>query len=171
MDVGLLVLRIVVGALFAGHGAQKLFGWFGGFGIRGFGGFLESLGYRPGTFFAVVTGLAELGGGLLLATGFATPLGAAAVVGVMINAILTAKRSAGLWGGYELDLLYAVAATALAFVGAGAYSVDRALDWTLSGTEWGIGALALAVVVGGLTLAIRRPAPATETQAEPQGAV
>ncbi len=67
MDVGLLVLRVVVGSLLLGHSAQKLFGWFGGFGPRGSAGYLEGLGYRPGLLFALVAGLGEAGAGLLLA--------------------------------------------------------------------------------------------------------
>lgn len=171
MDIGLLILRVVVGVLFVGHGTQKLFGWFGGHGIRGTGGFLESLGYRPGPLMAGVLGAAEVGGGLMLAAGFLTPLGAAAIVGVMLNAILVVKRSAGLFNGYELDLVHASAATALAFTGAGAYSVDASLDWALSGAGWGIGAVALALVTGALTIAMRRPAPAVEASLEDRQAV
>src|SRR5438093_2953953 len=115
MSIGSLVLRVVIGGLFAAHGAQKLFGWFGGYGIKGTGGFFASLGYRPGPLMALVAGSTELGAGLMLAAGFATPLAAAGIVGVMINAILVAKRSAGLFGGYELDLLYLTAAAAAAF--------------------------------------------------------
>ncbi len=159
MSIGLLVLRVVVGTLFAAHGAQKLFGWFGGHGLQGTGGFFESLGYRPGRLMALVAGLSEFGGGALLVLGFATPLAAAAIVGVMINAIFTAKRNAGLFGGYELDVLYAVVAASVAFTGAGSYSVDHLLGWTLSGAAWGIGAIALAVVTSGAALASRRSAP------------
>ncbi len=170
MATGLLVLRVVFGGLFAAHGAQKLFGWFGGYGLEGTGGFFESLGYRPGRTFAAVAGLSEVGGGLLLAAGLFTPLAAAAIIGVMINAIFTAKRKAGLFGGYEIDLLYAAAAAAIAFTGAGAYSLDRAFGWTLAGWQYGVGAVALAVVTGALTLVSRRPAPVAQAAPEAQAA-
>ena len=87
MEFGLLVLRLVVGALFIGHGTQKLFGWFDGHGVEGTGGFMESLGYRPGKRYALLGGVAEAGGGLLLFLGLLTPLAAAAIIGMMINAI------------------------------------------------------------------------------------
>jgi putative oxidoreductase len=156
MDIGLLILRVAVGALFIGHGTQKLFGWFGGHGLKGTGQFLESQGYRPGAFMALVAGLAETGGGVLLLTGFLTPLGAAAVIGVMINAIISVKLSQGVLNGYELDLTYASVAAALGFIGAGAYSVDSAVGWDLSGAVWGLGALALGIATAGLVLLTRR---------------
>jgi putative oxidoreductase len=174
MDLGLLILRIVVGGLFVGHGLQKLFGWFGGHGLQGTGQFFESIGYRPGRFMALVGGLTEAVGGLLLLSGLLTPLGAAMVIAMMINAIVTVKRSAGLWNGYELDLLYAVAAVGLAFTGAGAYSVDALAGWDLSGTAWGLGALALGVVMAEVGLvwrrATRRPAIPEVEQLQRQAA-
>jgi len=169
MAIGLLVLRVLVGALFAAHGAQKLFGWFGGYGIKGTGGFFESLGFRPGPLMALVAGASEMGGGLLLAAGLFTPLAAAAIIGVMINAIFSAKLKAGLLGGYEIDLLYAAAAASLAFTGPGTYSLDHAFGWTFLGWQWGVGAVALAVVVGGFTLVTRR-APKVHAAPEAQAA-
>jgi putative oxidoreductase len=167
MDIGLLILRVVVGGLFIGHGTQKLFGWFGGYGLKGVGGFLEQIGYRPGPFMALVAGTTETLAGLSLASGFLVPLGAAVVVGVMLNAILTVKLKDGLINGYEMEVLHAVAASALAFTGAGAYSLDAIAGWNLAGTAWGLGALALGIVVGVLTLASRRPQPvAAEEVAE-----
>ena len=77
---GLTILRIFVGIIFAAHGSQKLFGWFGGYGIAGTGGWLESIGFKPGKAMAIVTGLAELLGGLALALGLLTPLAAAVVI-------------------------------------------------------------------------------------------
>lgn len=156
MDVGLLILRLAVGGLFIGHGTQKLFGWFGGYGLKGTGGFFESIGYRPGPFMALIAGTTEVVGGVFLASGFLTPLGAAMVIGVMLNAIVSAKLQQGLWNGFELELLYAIAVTTLAFTGAGLYSLDAVIGWDLAGTEWGIAAIALGVVIGVLTLATRR---------------
>src|SRR5204863_3313150 len=89
MDVGMLILRLVVGALFIGHGTQKLFGWFEGHGLEGTAGFMDSLGYRPGKRYAAIGGLAEAGGGLLLVLGLLTPLAAVLIVGMMLNAILS----------------------------------------------------------------------------------
>ena len=89
MEAGFLLVRVVLGAIMAAHGAQKLFGWFGGPGLAGTGGWLGSMGFKPARLLAVVVGLAEFGGGALLALGLLTPLGAAAVAGVMFVAIPT----------------------------------------------------------------------------------
>lgn len=151
MEIGLFALRIVVGLLLAGHGAQKLFGWFGGHGLVGTGGFFESLGYRPGRPMALLGGLGEFVGGLYLAFGFLTPLGAAAVIGVMVNAIVAVHLGKGPWatnGGWELPLTNATVAGALAFTGPGRWSLDHAFDWNLAGNGWGF-----AAVVGGLVAA------------------
>ena len=158
METGLLLIRIVLGVVFAAHGAQKLFGWFGGFGIAGTGGWLASMGFRPARLHATVSGLSEFGGGLLLAFGLLTPLGAAAVAGVMIVAIATVHIPNGFFksaGGYEFNLTLVVTAFALAFTGPGGYSLDRALDLSLAGTEWGIAAIAASVVTAGAVLATR----------------
>jgi len=162
MQTGLLILRLIVGGLFFAHGAQKLFGWFGGYGIEGTGGFLESLGYPRGKVMAGITGLTEAGAGALLMLGLATPLAGAMILGVMLNAVVSAKLHQGLFGGYELDLLYATVGAAVAFAGAGAYSVDHLIRehvtrWTMSGWRYGVGAIVLAVVSGVITLALRRP--------------
>src|ERR1051325_7444599 len=85
-DIGILVIRVVFGLIFAAHGAQKLFGWFGGYGIAGTGGWLESSGYRPGRFFATALGLSEIVGGLLLALGLLGPIGPALIITVMVVA-------------------------------------------------------------------------------------
>ena len=156
MDTGLLILRVVAGLFFAGHGVQKLFGWFKGPGLETAGGFSESIGYRPGRRMVAVASLTEVGAGLMLAAGLLTPLAAAGIIGVMINAFWTVKRPMGLYAGYEVDGLYAVVAAALAFVGPGAYSLDSALGWSLAGTEWGLGAIALGLVTALGALASRR---------------
>jgi putative oxidoreductase len=161
MDIGLLILRVVVGGLLMGHGLQKLFGWFGGGGLAGSGGFLESLGFRSGRTWAIVNGLAETGGGLLLVLGLLTPLGAAVIIGTMAVASVAAHWKNGIWntkGGYELPLTNMAAAAALAFVGPGAYSADAALELGWSGTWYGLGAVALGLVAAALVLAARRRA-------------
>jgi putative oxidoreductase len=130
MDAGLLLARLTFGLLMAAHGSQKLFGWFGGYGLSGTGGFFESLGFRPGRFFAGAAGLSEFAGGLLLALGFLQPVGAALVVAVMIVAIITVHLGHGLFAttnGLEVPALYAAAAAALALTGAGVYSLDAFL--------------------------------------------
>src|SRR2546430_14036053 len=93
MELGLLVLRATVGLLFIGHGAQKLFGWFGGHGPDGTGQFFESTGLRPGRALAVWAGAAELLGGLPLALGLLPPAGAALLTAVMLTAIWTVHRA------------------------------------------------------------------------------
>src|SRR5512135_1192075 len=108
MEIGLLVLRLVVGLTMAAHGGQKLFGWFGGYGLSGTGGFLESLGFRPGRVHAALAGLAELGGGLLLALGLLTPLGSALVLAVMVVAVGSVHLPKGFFvsdGGAEYNLV------------------------------------------------------------------
>src|SRR6185436_3437036 len=97
MDLGRLLLRGVVGPLFAAHGTQKLFGWFGGHGIEGTGGFFESLGLKPGRPNAVLAGVAEAGGGALLASGVASPVGGAAITATMTTAIRHVHGPKGPW--------------------------------------------------------------------------
>src|SRR3989442_10285571 len=104
MSIGILILRLVVGLTLAAHGAQKLFGWFGGYGLTGTGGFLEQLGFVPGRRHALFAGLAETGAGLLLALGLATPAAAAVALSVMVVAGVSAHASKGFFahhGGYE----------------------------------------------------------------------
>src|SRR5690348_7439585 len=130
MDFGLFLLRLVIGGTLFAHGVQKLFGWFGGHGLAGTGAFLEQLGFRPGRVNAALSGLAEAGGGLLLATGFLTPLGAAAVISVMLVAIVSVHGAKGFFsmsGGFEYPLVLGATAAALAFTGPGAISLDRML--------------------------------------------
>jgi putative oxidoreductase len=151
MDLALFALRVVVGGLFAAHGAQKLFDSFGGHGLAGTGQFFEQLGLRPGRRHATVAGVSEFGGGLLLVLGLLTPLGAAAIIGVMTVAILTVHAPKG-WqnaeGGYEYNAVLATVAFALAAAGAGGWSIDHAIGFD-GGEGWGIAALA-AGVLGGL---------------------
>jgi putative oxidoreductase len=158
MDLGILFLRLVVGGLMIGHGTQKLFGWFGGHGVPGTAGFLHSMGYRPATPLAVLHGTAEAGGGLLLLSGFLTPLGAAAIAGVLLAALVSVHWSQGLWnekGGVEFPLVLATSALTTAFVGSGRFSVDSALGIDVAGTAWGLAAIGLAVVAAAATLLAR----------------
>jgi putative oxidoreductase len=164
MDAGLLVARLVFGLVMAAHGSQKLFGWFGGYGLAGTGGFFEQLGFRPGRTFAALAGATEVASGLLLTLGLLGPVGPAAMVSVMIVAALTVHRPHGLFAqnnGYEVPLLYGTAAAALALTGFGAYSLDTALGlaplWSLGAT---VVVLGLGVAGGLANVALRRPSPA-----------
>jgi putative oxidoreductase len=158
VSLGLLILRLVVGLGLAAHGAQKLLGWFGGYGLRGTGQFLEQLGFRPGRFQAAQAGLAEMGGGLLLALGFLTPLAAAAVVAVMLVAAVSVHLEKGFFaqsGGYEYPLVLATTAVTLAFTGPGVVSLDHALGLSWAGEAWGFGALVAGGIGGAVPLALR----------------
>lgn len=124
MDLGLLIIRLVIGLLFVGHGAQKLFGWFGGYGLKGTGGWLDSIGVKPGVAMALVAGLGELVGGLLFATGVGFWAGAILIAITMLVAIVKVHGQNGLWAtqnGYEYNLTLIVVAIGLALIGPGAY--------------------------------------------------
>ena len=130
MDTGILIIRVFFGLAIAAHGAQKLFGWFGGYGIKKTGVFFEALGFRPGAVFATAAGLSEMAGGLLLTLGLFTPFGAAAVLSAMIVAMVSVHVKDGFFAsgnGIELPFLYAVAALGIAFAGGGTFSLDRML--------------------------------------------
>ncbi len=149
MDVGLLVIHVVIGSFVAAHGAQKLFGVLGGYGLDGTGQYLEGFGLRPGTLFAFGAGSAELVGGLALAAGFFTPGAAAVIAATMLVAAGTDHRNKGFWiynSGSEYVLTNAAVVIALAFNGAGTWSVDNAIGWDVAGVAWGIGALGVAIV-------------------------
>lgn len=159
MEIGLLLVQVVVGLLVAGHGAQKLFGAFGGPGLEGFRGFVSSLGLRPARPLAVAAGASELIGGGLLALGLATPLAAVLIVATMVVAAGTAHAGKGVWitdGGWELPLVYGTIAVGLAFSGAGPWSLDAAIGWDVAGLAWGVGALVLGVVGGASVLTLGR---------------
>jgi putative oxidoreductase len=161
MSSGLLLLRIAVGAIMAAHGAQKLFGWWGGPGMSGTAGMCSSLAYRAPFLMACGLAVAEFGGGLSLATGSLTPLGALAVTVVMLNAIYVIHWPRGFFaanGGYEFNLLIAASAVALAAIGPGRFSIDHAIGWDddISGVWWGVGVAGAAILVSFLTLTVGR---------------
>lgn len=159
MEYGLLLLRVVVGLAFAAHGSQKLFGWFGGYGLQGTGGFFGSLGYRAPVPMALAAGICELAGGLLLASGFLTPLAALLLATVLLNAIATVKWARGFFEpGYELELAYLTVVVAVAATGPGRLSLDHALGWAdgLAGIEWASLVLAVAIVVSLVTTTLGR---------------
>jgi putative oxidoreductase len=161
MDLGFLLLRLVVGLTLAAHGAQKLFGWFGGYGLENTGRFLEQMGFVPGRRHALTAGLGETGAGLLLAAGLFTPIAGAIVFAVMLVAGITAHAKAGFFvtsGGYEYNVVLAAAAISLAFSGAGAWSLDALLGLPLSGPAWGALAIALGLAGSVVPLTARRTA-------------
>jgi putative oxidoreductase len=165
-----LLLRAVIGATLFGHGAQKLFGWFGGHGPKGTGGFFGQLGYRAPLLMAVLAGVSEASGALL-ALGFVTPLACVAIAVVMINAIGVVHWRNGFWntnGGIEFPLVLLTAVTAIAATGPGRFSIDRALGWdgNISGLWWGVGVLAVALVTSAAIQVFgRRRQPAREARA------
>jgi putative oxidoreductase len=170
-DVGLLVLRLTVGGLLIGHGAQKLFGAFGGPGVKGTAQWLESLGLQPGHVWSVLAGLSEFGGGLLVATGLFSPLGTLGVIASMGMASGTAHRGKAIWvtsGGAELPVTNMAVATALMLTGPGALSLDHALGISLP--RWialpGVAAVGASVTFG--SLASKRAADAEKRIASAQ---
>jgi putative oxidoreductase len=169
MAYGLLLLRAFTGAAFAGHGTQKLFGWFGGHGPQGTGGFFSSLGYHPGVRMAVIAGLGEAVGGTLLAFGFLTPAAGTLVAIVMLNAIAAATLKKQFLLGSELELLYLVIGISLVATGPGRFSVDRALGWddNITGLWWAVGALVVAAMVSAVTLTTFRSKPAPQAATQP----
>jgi putative oxidoreductase len=167
MALGLLILRLVVGLTMVTHGTQKLFGWFGGYGLAGTGGFLEKLGFFPGKRNALFAGLAEFGGGLLLALGLATPLAATLIVSVMFVAVATVHFKNGFFNqnqGFEYNLILAVIVLSVAIIGAGSVSLDSALRLRDAGPVWGLAALVAGLLGGVIQLASRR-APAAQRAA------
>ena len=133
-NIAALLLRLVVGGLLAGHGAQKLFGSFSGPGIEGTSGFMEMLGLKPGRPWAVMAGLSEFGGGVLTILGFFSPLGPLGVISSMAMATTTAHKGKPIWvteGGAELPVTNIAAATALILNGPGRWSLDRAFGLRL----------------------------------------
>lgn len=154
-DLGLFLLRIVVGSLLAGHGAQKTFGWFGD-RARTVAAF-EAMGYRPADRFVTIAGWVQLGGGILVTAGFLLPVGSALIAGSSVQAIKAAKWRNGLWtqgDGYEYLLVLTTAVTTLALTGPGRYALDGGL------TMPPVAALVLVGValVAGLALPKRLPA-------------
>jgi putative oxidoreductase len=164
LNLGLLLIRVIFGLVMVAHGAQKLFGWFGGYGLAGTGGFFESLGFRPGRMFAAAAALSEFLGGWLFTFGFLGPVGPALILAVMLVASISVHLRNGLFAatnGVEVPLLYATAVVGVALIGFGTFSFDAALGLAAVWTPALIG-LALAVgVIGGLANLLLRKKPTT----------
>jgi len=135
-----LILRVPVGLILAAHGAQKLFAWFGGYGLEGTGQWMASIGLEPGYLMALLAGSAEFFGGLALAVGLLTRPAAVVAAFTMLMAMFTVHIGNGLFmsnNGYEYALVLAVVSIALAVQGAGKLSLDALLANRLSGTQQG----------------------------------
>lgn len=157
MEVGLFLIHAVIGLLIAAHGSQKLFGWFGGAGLEGTGGMMESLGLVPGRLMAAAAGASEFAGGLLLAFGLLVPAAAVLIASTYLVAGRTAHAGKGPWnssGGWEYILVLSTVSIGLTFNGAGTWSLDHAIGWDVSGLWWGIGAVVVALVGAIAVLAV-----------------
>jgi putative oxidoreductase len=164
VDLGLLVLRLVLGALLAGHGLQKAFGWFHGPGVDGAAALFDTWGFRPARPMVRVAACCEVLAATLFLLGLLTPVAAAVAVGTMVVA-MAPNRARGLWaarGGYELPLLYATVGAGIGLTGPGRFSIDGAIG--LPSPAWAGGAAVLLGLLAGLgPLARRRAALRADT--------
>jgi putative oxidoreductase len=169
MKIFRLLLRVVVGALFVGHGTQKLFGLFGGHGLKATAEGFEGMGMRPGLPNAIAAGAGEAGGGALFALGYLTPLGGASIIATMLTAIHRVHLKNGPWvtqGGYEYNLVLILAILTVVEGGPGPVSLDSLKGNERAGTSW---ALASALLGGAgsaaahFAAAALAPAPPAES--------
>ena len=160
LDFAFLFARGMIGLLMAAHGAQKLFGWFGGHGLKATGEFFGQLGFQPARLFAVAAAVGELTSGLLIALGLLGPVGPAMMLAVMVVAAISVHWRNGLFAtsnGIELPLLYSIAAVRFALTGPGRYSLDTALGFQWAWAPKVIwAALSLGVLGGMANLVLRR---------------
>ncbi|HWB29217.1 MAG TPA: DoxX family protein [Vicinamibacterales bacterium] len=166
MALGLVLVRLAVGVTLAAHGAQKLFGWFGGPGLDQTAAMFEKLGFAPGRRQALAAGAAEAGGGLLIALGLATPLAAAIVFAVMLVAAISVHAPQGFFitrGGFEYTFVLGATGLSLAFMGPGEWSLDALLGWQLAGATWGVIALMVGLLGAFGPLATRQRTAGAET--------
>jgi putative oxidoreductase len=176
MNVGRLIARVTVGALFAGHGTQKLFGWFGGSGLEGTSQMMHKLELRPGRRNALAAGTAETAAGVMLALGALTPVAGSLITSMMVTAIRKVHGANGPWiqqKGYEYNVALIAMVAALVDSGPGSPSVDHALGIEARGNAWAFASLALGAAGSALAIeAGRRFAEdvAETAPAEPQPA-
>jgi putative oxidoreductase len=151
----LLVLRVVVGLLFVGHGGQKLFGWFGGDGIDAFAGSLTRAGIQSPRFWAYFEASAEMAAGAMLALGLLTPLAVAVLIGDMAFAAIKVHAPRGFWnqgGGFEYPLVLITILLAIGLAGSGRYSLDYLLGLSLPRPHTLIAALVVSLLLVGALL-------------------
>ncbi len=171
-SIARLIVRVTVGLLLAGHGAQKLFGSFGGYGVEGTAGWLESMNLKPGRQWALVAGISEFGGGLLTALGALNPIGPIMSMGAMLMATIKVHAGKPIWvtaGGAELPVTNMAAQTALILAGPGKLSFDGLLGIRVP--RW-FGLVALVATVASVVAAIRlsKEGPKTAGDAQDQEA-
>lgn len=164
LALGLLIARVVIGLTLAAHGAQKLFGWFGGSGFSKQVNGMKGQGYKPAWLWAFFACLGEVGGGLSLAAGLLTPLGAAGIVGAMVMAIAKVHWKNGFWNGkrgIEFPLALLAVAVEFGIAGPGDYSLDALLNlhWP-NALIFGVLAVS-ALIVDSIGLLMTRPAAPT----------
>jgi putative oxidoreductase len=164
MSLGRLALRTTVGGLFIGHGTQKLFGWFDGYGLDNTAQMFGSLGLRPAKAHAIAAGAAEAGGGAAILLGAFTPLASSTLIATMLTAIRTVHGKNGPWvtnQGYEYNLVLIAAALVLAETGPGSPSIDSARGMDSHGVKTAALALALGVAgaAGAQLISDRFPEP------------
>jgi putative oxidoreductase len=163
LDLGMLIIRLALGPMLIAHGYNKVFG---GGGLAGTTRWFDGLGLKPAWLHARLAPVNEIGAGILLTLGLATPLAAAAFVGLMTVASLTDHRGKGYFvfkGGWEYTLLVGIVAVGVAAIGPGDWSLDHLLGWEWYGVGWAVFAAVLGVGAALLLLAVSyRPAPKTE---------
>jgi putative oxidoreductase len=165
VDLGLLILRVVVGVIFAAHGAQKAFGWWSGPGYTGWTGAMNRMGLRPAPLWSAISTGTELVGGLALALGFLTPIAAALLVAQSLVIVLRAHWAAGFWNanrGFEFPLALLGGLLAILFAGPGAWSLDGILSIGFEYEpviRWGVAAVCVLIAL--IVIAMPRPKPET----------
>ncbi len=171
MSYGLLLIRVVFGLSLAGHGVQKLFGWFEGPGLQGTAAGFSRLRYRTPRLIALAAGIAETAG-VLFGAGLVTPLAALAMAVVMLNAIATVHWPKGFWlskGGYEYNLAILAVALGVTVTGPGRLSVDALMGWdNFAGPWWGVGLAVAAAVISLATLTLGRTRPGAVQESSEQ---
>ena len=165
-DLTLLALRLVVGLVFAAHGAQKAFGWWQGPGFDRWTKAMAAMKIQPAALWAFVSTAAELVGGLAVAVGFLTPFFAALLVAQSVVIVLVAHLPKGFWnrgGGIEFPLTIGVGALAILGAGAGSLSVDGLVGYTVAdAVRWAL--LGLALLAGLLVVALSHVVPASTAE-------
>ncbi len=174
ISIALLILRLGVGLTLTGHGVQKLFGWFGGPGLIRLKQGFEKQGFRPVWLWVTLAIVGEVGGGLSVALGFLTPLGAAGILGAMAIATFKSHWKNGFWlnkGGYEYSLVLLIVSIALGLIGPGSYSLDTLFGINLpQALLFGVLAVA-ALLVDAIGILISRPAAVAPSREDVQSSL